>query len=104
MARSLYRSWFVDFDPVHAKREGRQPAFMDEATAALFPDRLGDDGLPEGWEMSSIYQVARVQYGAPFKSKAFNTDKNGRPLVRIRDLKNHQAGVYTTEGHLEKLP
>jgi type I restriction enzyme S subunit len=99
MARSLYRSWFVDFDPVHAKMEGRQPAFMDEATAALFPDRFGDDGLPEGWEMSSIYQVARVQYGAPFKSKAFNTDKNGRPLVRIRDLKNHQAGVYTTEVH-----
>ena len=99
MARSLYRSWFVDFDPVHAKMDGRQPAFMDEATAALFPDRFGDDGLPEGWEMSSIYQVARVQYGAPFKSKAFNTDKNGRPLVRIRDLKNHQAGVYTTEVH-----
>ncbi len=99
VARSLYRSWFVDFDPVHAKMEGRQPAFMDEATAALFPDRFGDDGLPEGWAVSSIYEVSRVQYGAPFKSSAFNAEKNGRPLVRIRDLKNQQAGVYTTETH-----
>lgn len=54
MARSLYRSWFVDFDPVHAKMEGRQPAFMDEATAALFPDRFGDDGLPEGWRLGKL--------------------------------------------------
>jgi len=54
MARSLYRSWFVDFDPVHAKSEGLQPAFMDETTAALFPDRFGDDGLPEGWKLGKL--------------------------------------------------
>ncbi|MFD1807957.1 restriction endonuclease subunit S [Gemmobacter lanyuensis] len=48
IARALYRSWFVDFDSVKAKAEGLAPAFMDEATAALFPDRFGDDGLPEG--------------------------------------------------------
>lgn len=99
MARALYRSWFVDFDPVKAKAEGLAPAFMDEATAALFPDRFGDNGLPEWWEMASIYEVSKVQYGAPFKSNLFNTEGKGRPLVRIRDLKNHQAGVYTTEVH-----
>ena len=58
MARSLYRSWFVDFDPVHTKMEGRQPAFMDEATAALFPDRFGEDGLPEGWTHGCLGDVA----------------------------------------------
>ncbi len=58
MARSLYRSWFVDFDPVHAKMEGRQPAFMDEATAALFPERFGEDGLPEGWTHGCLGDVA----------------------------------------------
>jgi type I restriction enzyme S subunit len=58
MARSLYRSWFVDFDPVHAKLEGRQPAFMDEETAALFPDRFGEDGLPEGWTLGCLSDVA----------------------------------------------
>ncbi|SCM68738.1 restriction endonuclease subunit S [Donghicola eburneus] len=54
MARSLYRSWFVDFDPVHAKMDGRQPAFMDEATAALFPHRFGQDGLPAGWKPGKL--------------------------------------------------
>lgn len=54
MARALYRSWFADFDPVKAKAEGLAPAFMDEATAALFPDRFGDDGLPDGWEMMPL--------------------------------------------------
>ncbi|GAB5430677.1 MAG: hypothetical protein EpisKO_00470 [Epibacterium sp.] len=54
MARALYRSWFVDFDPVHAKSEGRAPAHMDEATADLFPDSFGEDGLPEGWSSGSL--------------------------------------------------
>lgn len=57
MARALYRSWFVDFDPVHARSQGLAPAHMDEATAGLFPDRFGDDELPEGWgicELSSV--------------------------------------------------
>ena len=59
MARALYRSWFVDFDPVHAKAQGRAPAHMDPATAALFPDRFGDDGLPEGWETGTLGDIAR---------------------------------------------
>lgn len=58
MARALYRSWFVDFDPVKAKAEGLAPAFMDEATAALFPDRFGDDGLPDGWRRGCLTDVA----------------------------------------------
>lgn len=99
MARALYRSWFVDFDPVHARALGQPPAHMDPTTAALFPNSFGVDGLPEGWEMRSIYDFARVQYGAAFKSSMFNNKNDGRPLVRIRDLKNHFAGVYTTEAH-----
>ena len=54
MARALYRSWFVDFDPVHARSQGLPPAHMDEATAALFPDRFGEDGLPEGWKIAPL--------------------------------------------------
>ncbi len=59
MARALYRSWFVDFDPVWAKAEGRPPAHMDAATAALFPDGFDDAGLPLGWQVSTIGDVAR---------------------------------------------
>ena len=59
MARALYRSWFVDFDPVHAKAAGQPPAHMDAATAALFPHRFGDDGLPEGWKSGVLGDFAR---------------------------------------------
>lgn len=53
MARALFQSWFVDFDPVRAKLDGRQPVGMDEATAALFPDSFQDSEaghIPNGWE------------------------------------------------------
>ena len=70
MARALYRSWFVDFDPVKAKAEGLAPAFVDEATAALFPDRFGDDGLPEGWTSTTIGEVAEIVGGATPSTKA----------------------------------
>lgn len=57
MARALYRSWFVDFDPVWAKAEGRPPAHMVAATAALFPDGFDDAGLPLGWRMVTIGNI-----------------------------------------------
>jgi type I restriction enzyme, S subunit len=50
MARAIFKSWFVDFDPVHAKAAGNAPAHMDAETAALFPSSFGDDGLPVGWK------------------------------------------------------
>lgn len=53
MARALFKSWFVDFDPVRAKMRGEQPEGMDAATAALFPSELVEvDGrkVPRGWE------------------------------------------------------
>jgi type I restriction enzyme S subunit len=67
MARALYRSWFVDFDPVKAKAEGLAPAFMDETTAALFPDRFGDDGLPDGWTMRRLGDILTLNYGKALK-------------------------------------
>jgi type I restriction enzyme S subunit len=45
IAQALYKSWFVDFDPVRAKMEGRAPEGMDEATAALFPSNLQESEL-----------------------------------------------------------
>jgi len=59
MARALYRSWFVDFDPVHARAAGLSPAHMDPTTAALFPDSFGPDGLPKGWEAGCLGDIAK---------------------------------------------
>lgn len=58
MARALYRSWFVDFDPVRARAEGRAPAHMDPTTAALFPDSFDEDGLPVGWKNGQLGDLA----------------------------------------------
>ena len=57
IAQALFKSWFVDFDPVHAKLQGRAPEGMDEATAALFPDSFEESELedvPKGWHVETI--------------------------------------------------
>ncbi|MCX6018978.1 MAG: restriction endonuclease subunit S, partial [Chloroflexi bacterium] len=102
MARALFKSWFVDFDPVRAKMDGRAPAGMDAETAALFPARLVDSELgpiPEGWRVESVYAIANVVYGAPFASSQFNSTRSGYPLIRIRDLRDEAPSVFTTEIH-----
>jgi type I restriction enzyme S subunit len=102
IAQAIFKSWFVDFDPVRAKMEGRQPEGMDEETAALFPDSLEESGrekLPRGWRKGSVYETCHVIYGAPFSSKLFNGERLGSPLIRIRDLKNETPGIFTEEIH-----
>ena len=102
IAQALFKSWFIDFDPVRAKAEGRDPEGMDPATAALFPSEFEESPLglvPKGWHIGSVYEVANVIYGAPFASKKFNTERDGQPLVRIRDLKDEAPGVWTPEVH-----
>lgn len=61
MARAIFKSWFVDFDPVRAKAKGRQPYGMDAETAALFPDSFEDSPLgniPKGWSVASLADFA----------------------------------------------
>lgn len=61
MARALFKSWFLGFDPVRAKMEGRQPAGMDDETAALFPDSFEGSPLgeiPKGWRAGYLGDIA----------------------------------------------
>jgi type I restriction enzyme S subunit len=61
IAEALFKSWFVDFDPVHAKAEGRDPEAMDATTAALFPSEFEESELgpiPKGWHTVSFEEVA----------------------------------------------
>ena len=76
IAQALFKSWFVDFDPVRAKMEGRTPEGMDEATAALFPDgfetsELGE--LPRGWRVMPVGDAIAAVGGATpdTKNEAF---------------------------------
>ena len=57
IAQALFKSWFVDFDPVRAKLEGRAPEGMDETTARLFPDSFEESELglvPRGWRVATL--------------------------------------------------
>jgi type I restriction enzyme S subunit len=67
MARALFQSWFVDFDPVRAKLDGRKPAGLDSETAALFPSIFQDSEvghIPAGWAVEPVGQVVDCVGGA----------------------------------------
>jgi type I restriction enzyme S subunit len=71
MARALFRSWFVDFDPVRAKAEGRDPG-LPQPLADLFPDSFEDSELgeiPRGWEVKPIGDLAEVVGGSTPKTE-----------------------------------
>jgi len=66
MVRTIFKSWFVDFDPVRSKTQGRPPEGMDAETATLFPDSLEDSELgkvPKGWRLTSLGKIAKVTLG-----------------------------------------
>jgi len=60
MARAIFKDWFVDFGPVRAKAEGRQPPGLAPDIAALFPDKLDDDDKPMGWARGTLGSIATV--------------------------------------------
>jgi type I restriction enzyme S subunit len=62
IARALFQSWFVNFDPVRAKLDGREPVGMDEASAALFPDSFEESEvghIPKGWRACALGDIAK---------------------------------------------
>ena len=72
MAQAIFKSWFVDFDPVKAKMRGEKPVGMDDATAALFPDTLVESELgliPEGWRVQSFFKWIKITKGKNITKK-----------------------------------
>jgi type I restriction enzyme S subunit len=69
MARAIFKDWFVDFGPTRAKMEGRAPYVASEIWA-LFPDRLDDEGRPEGWSIGTMSDLLLLQRGFDLPSQA----------------------------------
>lgn len=73
IAQALFKSWFIDFDPVRAKIEGREPEGMDETTAALFPDSFEESELglvPMGWASVKFADfITRLPVGKKYDQK-----------------------------------
>ncbi|WP_321902512.1 restriction endonuclease subunit S [Burkholderia cenocepacia] len=71
ITQALFKSWFIDFDPVRAKAEGREPEGMDADTAALFPDSFEDSALgeiPKGWNWARLSDLLELLYGKALKA------------------------------------
>ena len=88
MARALFKSWFVDFDPVRAKLEGRPPAGMDAATAALFPDHFQDSELgqiPKGWDVKPLSKNIELLSGGTPKTSEPSYWDGEIPWYSVRD-------------------
>ncbi|WP_071192629.1 restriction endonuclease subunit S [Trichormus sp. NMC-1] len=97
MARAIFKSWFVDFDPVRAKMEGRQPAGMDAATAALFPDEFEETSLgliPKGWRVETLGEEIEIIKGKSYKSSELVPSSTA--LVTLKSF--HRGGGYRPDG------
>ena len=88
-ARALFKSWFVDFDPVRAKVDGRTPAGMDEATARLFPSAFEDSELgkiPQGWSVGPILEHADLLSGGTPKTSIVEYWGGKIPWASAKDI------------------
>ena len=94
MTSALFKSWFIDFDPVTAKLEGRQPFGMDVATAALFPAEF-EDGRPKGWPLTPINEVAAFVRGRSYTSNELS-DAAAVALVSLKSFT--RGGGYRRDG------
>lgn len=89
IAQALFKSWFVDFDPVHAKARGEPPQGMDDATAALFPDSFEESELgmiPKGWKVTSLDNIAHFLNGLALQ-KFPPEDEQSLPVIKIAQLR-----------------
>ena len=87
MARAIFQSWFVDFDPVRAKLDGRPAAALDTGIAALFPEHLEDSPLghiPQGWTAGTLVEGFNFTMGQSPPGDTYNDEGKGLPFYQGR--------------------
>ena len=97
IAQSIFRSWFVDFDPVQAKMSGEKPSSMSDSTAALFPNSMEDSELgsiPKGWTVATLGSHLTIVKGKSYKSSELATSDTA--LVTLKSFK--RGGGYRPDG------
>ena len=106
IAQAMFKSWFIDFDPVRAKMEGRTPEGMDETTATLFPDSFEESEMglvPKGWRASTMDEVSVVGIGKTPPRKEpqwFSENTDDVRWVSIRDMGISGAFISQTSEYL----
>ena len=102
MARALFQSWFVDFDPVRAKLDGRPPAGLDPATAPLFPTNFQDSPIghiPLGWKVSVLDELTEFVIGGDWGS----TEPTGEETVSCYCIRGADIPSLQ-DGGIGKMP
>lgn len=104
IAQALFKSWFVDFDPVRAKMEGRMPEGMDEATAALFPDGFEESemgAVPRGWQQQTFRDTIQIIGGGTPKTSNPEFWDGDIPWFSVVDApESSNVFVIDTEKHI----
>ena len=93
MARAIFQDWFVDFGPVRAKLEGREP-YLPPELWDLFPDRLVDSELgeiPAGWEVKALDEIADYRNGLALQKFRPQEGEDRLPVVKIAQLRSGRA-------------
>jgi type I restriction enzyme S subunit len=99
MSRAIFKSWFVDFDPVRQKAAGKQPVGMDARTAALFPDSFEDSEIgevPKGWGVDAFADHFDADRGLSYKGEGLRNDGSGVPMHNLNSI--YEGGGYKHEG------
>ncbi len=97
IAQALFKSWFIDFDPVRAKQAGREPEGMDAATAALFPAEFDESALgliPKGWLVTELGAFVELTKGCSYKGVGLSDDQ-GAYMFNLGCFNAHR--VFATE-------
>ncbi|MBS3958580.1 MAG: restriction endonuclease subunit S [Xanthomonadaceae bacterium] len=87
MARALFKDWFVDFGPVRARMEGQEP-YLPADLWQLFPDRLDDEGKPEGWSERPLDEIADFLNGLALQKFPPADPDDSLPVIKIAELRN----------------
>lgn len=107
IARAIFTSWFIDFDPVRAKAEGRQPEGMDAATAALFPSEFEEvegQEIPKGWQIKPIGDILEVKGGSTPSTENESYWGGNIPFCTPKDLSNSKTlFILSTERTITEL-
>jgi type I restriction enzyme S subunit len=94
IARTIFKSWFVDFDPVRAKAEGREPDGMDAATAGVFPGEIKESksgAIPLGWSSSPFDSIADFLNGLALQKYPVSSGEDSVPAIKIAQLKRRST-------------
>jgi type I restriction enzyme S subunit len=103
IAQTIFKSWFIDFDPVKAKMAGERPMGMDSVTASLFPNSMAESELgviPQGWEWKTIGDIAHVI--DCLHSKKPQLLSEGYPYLQLDTISDSGVLYFENAGRISK--